>query len=136
MWLDQASAWLAPAMEPEADFWDGWGAVRYLDDQFARLYRLQDAFVKAILTRISPSDALQLKQKTTELKAARRKLDRVGRRKGMAQAVAAACALFLGLFEAWLEEIQRLMQGVTRAELPPPAQEALARLQAALADRA
>jgi hypothetical protein len=135
-WLDETREWLAPAMAPDADFWNGWSAVRYLADQFERLYRRQLAFVKAMLPMCSSSEAFALAITTVRLERARRNLDQLGRQQGMVEVVAAACAHFLDLLEAWFEELQRLIQGLTRAELPVAAQQALAQLQAAIASRA
>jgi hypothetical protein len=135
-WLEETRDWLAPAMAPDADFWNGWSAVRYLDGQFARLYRRQLAFVKAILPMFRPSDAFALATTTARLERVRRDLDRWGRKQGMVEVVAAACAHFLELLEAWFEELQQLTQELTRAELPVAAQQALAQLQAAVASRA
>ena len=38
-WMDETSQWLIPALAPDADFWNGWSAVRYINDQFDRQYR-------------------------------------------------------------------------------------------------
>ena len=130
MWLDEACDRLAPAMAPEADFWDGWSAVRYLDGKFARMYRRQRAFIEAMLPCFRSSDAQALKRATARLEKVRRELDRLGRRRGAVRAVAAASVHFLELFEAWLDEIRRLTRGLGKAELPAPARQALAQLQA------
>jgi hypothetical protein len=108
-WLEETRDWLAPAIAPEADFWDGWSAVRYLGDRFARFYRRQLALVKAILPLVGPSDAFTLATTTARVERARRTLDRLGRRQGSVKVVAAACEHFLETLEAWFEELQRLM---------------------------
>src|SRR3954451_15961268 len=77
-WLDETRDWLAPAIAPNADFWDGWSAVRYLDDQFARLCRRQLAFVRDMLSILRPADAVALASRTARLERVRRTLDRWG----------------------------------------------------------
>lgn len=136
IWLAETREWLAPAMALEADFWDSWSAVRYLNDQFERLYRRQRAFLKAAIPQFNPPDALALRQQTLELVRGVRKLNSLGRRQGTAPAVAAACAHLVDLLEAWFGEIQRLSRRLTTAELPAQAQLALTGLRAALATRA
>jgi hypothetical protein len=135
-WLDETRDWLAPATSAEADFWNGWSAVRYLDDQFQRLYRRQLAFVRAIFPLLTRSEAYLLGAKTAQLERVRRNLDRLGRQQGMVSVVAAACSYFLTLLEEWFEQIQRLTHGLTRADLPEPARRALGQLHAAIASRA
>jgi hypothetical protein len=129
-WLGETRDWLAPATAPDADFWNGWSAVRYLGDQFERFYRRQLAFVKAILPMFAPSDAFALAATTARLERARRTLDRLGRRQGIVQVVAAACEHFLETLETWFGELQRLTQGLTASEFPVAAQQALVWLEA------
>lgn len=136
MWLDETRKWLAPAMAPEADFWDRWGAVRYLNDQFERLYRRKSAFLKVVTPRLDPTDALALKRQTAELVRRVRKLNSLGRRRGTARAVAAACADLLEVLESWFGETERLTRGLSAAELPARTWGALTQLHAALAARA
>lgn len=135
MWLAETREWLAPAMAPAADFWDSWSAVRYLNDQFERLYRRKSAFLKAVIPQFNPSDALALRTQTGQLVRGVRKLNSLGRRRGTGPAVAAACADLLEQLEAWFGEIERLTRHLTTAELPAQARLALTQLQAALATR-
>jgi hypothetical protein len=136
MWLAQTREWLAPAMAPTAGLWDSWSAVRYLNDHFERLYRRQRAFLKAVLPQLNPPDALALRHQTGQLVRRVRRLNSLGRRKGTALAVAAACTDLLGSLEAWFGEIQQHTHRLTTAELPPQARLALTQLQAALVTQA
>jgi len=135
-WLTETREWLAPALSPEADFWDVWSVVRHINDQFDRQYRRQQAFVKAILPVLSPADALVLHVKAAQLEGARRNLDRLGRLQGTSKIAAAVCSEFLELLDAWFGELQWLTRRLTKAELPLPAHKALAQLKAAGAIRA
>jgi hypothetical protein len=123
-------------MAPEADFWDGWSAVRYLNDQFERLYRRKRTFLKAVLPRFNPPDVLALRDKTAHLVRGVRELNSLGRRQGMGRAVAAASADLLQLLEGWFVEIRRLARGLTIGEVPAQGRRALAQLHTALATRA
>jgi hypothetical protein len=59
-WMDETSQWLRPTVAPDADFWHGWSAVRYINDQFDRQYRRKCAVAAAILPLLRPSDAFIL----------------------------------------------------------------------------
>jgi hypothetical protein len=135
-WLDETKDWLSPALAPDADFWNGWSAVRYINDQFDRQYRRQLAFVQAILPLLSPADGFVLRTKTAQLERVRRTLDRLGRQQGVSRIVAAACSYFLELLEDWFGELQRLTREFARADLPTQARRALAQLKSAVAIRA
>lgn len=132
-WLDETKDWLSPALAADADFWNGWSAVRYINDQFDRQYRRQLAFVQAILPLLGPTDGFVLRTKTARLERVRRTLDRLGRQQGMSKIVAAACSWFLELLEDWFGELQRVSQGIARADLPAQAQKALGQLKSAVA---
>jgi hypothetical protein len=49
-WMNETAEWLSPTLAPEADFWNGWSTVRYINDQFDRQYRRKCALVAAKLT--------------------------------------------------------------------------------------
>jgi hypothetical protein len=130
-WMDDVSEWLSPALAPDADFWNGWSAVRYLDDQFARQYRRERSLVAAILPLVRPSDAFILCVTTAVLERTRRNLDQIGRRQGRTEVVAILAYRFLKLLRTWFAEIERVTEGLTINELPPDGRRALAQLGAA-----
>jgi hypothetical protein len=131
-WLTETMRELAPALSPGADFWSGWSAVRYLNDQFDGQYRWQRILVAAIMPLLPPSDARVLRAKTDALEEVRYDLDRVGRWRNMTAVTAALASSFLKLLRAWFVEIQRLTQGVTVAELSLEGRRALTQLGSAL----
>ena len=132
-WIDETSDWVSPALAPDADFWNGWGAVRYINDQFDRQYRRECALVAAILPLLPPTDAFTLCAATVLLERTRRDLDHLGRRQGMTHAVAAVAGRFLKLLRTWLGEIERVSEELTVDDLAPEGRRALAQLTAAAA---
>ena len=134
-WMNETWQWLAPALSPGADFWNGWSAVRYINDQFGRRYRRQRALETAILPLLRPADAVQLRATAEALERTRRDLDRIGRRQGMTEVVAALSGRFLDRLGIWFAEIRRVTQELTRDELPPQGRRALAQLEAAIVIR-
>ncbi len=134
-WMRDTLRWLAPTLSASADFWDGWSAVRYINDQFERKYRRQRSLVKAILPLLRAADAFRLRSTTVELELMRRHLNRVAGRQQMTEVVAVASCHFLELLAAWFGELQRVTQGLSRDQIPPQGQRALARLESAIAIR-
>jgi hypothetical protein len=132
-WMEETSAWLTPALAPDADFWNGLSAVRYINDQFDRQYRRKCALVAAILPLLRPTDAFALCAATVLLERTRRNLDRIGRRLGATEVVRAVACRFLKLLRRWLQEIDHVTQGLTVDDLPPEGRRALAQLKAAAA---
>ena len=133
--MDESSEWLTPTLAPDADFWNGWSAVRYLNDQFDRLYRRECALIVAILPLLRPTDAFSLRARTLVLERTRRHLDQLGRRQGMTDVVAALAYRFLKLLRTWFAEIERVTEELTLDELPLDGRRALAQLRAAAAAR-
>ena len=134
-WMDEILEWLGPTLAPDADFWNGWSAVRYINDQFDRQYRRECALIAAILPLLRPSDAFILCATTVVLERTRRDLDQLGRRQGMTDVVAALAYRFLKLLRTWFAEIERVTEELTLDELPLDGRRALAQLRAAAAAR-
>ena len=130
-WMDETSEWLGPTLAPDADFWNGWSAVRYLNDQFDRQYRRERALVAAMLPLLRPRDAFILCATTAVLERTRRHIDQVGRRQGMTEVMALLVQRFLKLLRIWFTEIERAAEQLTVHELPSDGRRALAQLAAA-----
>ena len=120
---------LAAALSPNADFWSGWSAVRYLNDRFDWQYRCQRILVAAIMPLLPPADARVLRATTETLEEVRYDLDRVGRRRNVTAVTGALAYRFLELLNGWFVEIQRVTQGVTESELSPEGRRALTQLE-------
>jgi hypothetical protein len=134
-WMDESSEWLTPTLAPDADFWNGWSAVRYLNGQFDRLYRRECALIVAILPLLRPTDAFSLRARTVVLDRTRRHLDQLGRRQGMTGAVAVLAYRFLKLLRTWFAEIERVTEELSLHELPLDGRRALAQLRFGAAAR-
>jgi hypothetical protein len=127
-WMTETMRRLAPALSPDADFWHGWSAVRYLNDQFDWQYRWQRILVAAILPLLRPANARVLRATTETLEEVRYDLDRVGRWRNMAPVTGALACRFVKLLNAWFVEIQRVTQRLTDEELSPEGRRALTQL--------
>ena len=134
-WMDESSEWLGPTLVPDADFWNGWSAVRYINDQFDRQYRRECALIAAILPLLRPSDAFILCATTVVLERTHRDLDQLGRRQGMTEVVAGLAYRFLKLLRTWFAEIERVTEQITLDELRLDGRQALAQLRTAAAAR-
>jgi hypothetical protein len=132
-WVEETSAWLTPALAPDADFWNGWSAVRYINDQFDRQYQRKCALVAAILPLLRPTEAFALCAATVLLERTRRDLDRIGRRSGATEVVRAVTWRFLQLLRTWLGAVERATEKLTVGDLPAEGRRALAQLTAAAA---
>ena len=127
-WMNETLRGLAPVLSPSADFWSGWSAVRYLNDQFDWQYRCQRTLVAAIMPLLRPANALLLGARTETLDEVRHDLDRLGRRQGMTAVTAALAYGFLSHLRAWFAMIQRVTRGLTANELSSQGRRAIAQL--------
>ena len=128
-WMTETMRGLAATLSPNADFWSGWSAVRYLNDRFDWQYRCQRILVAAIMPLLPPADARVLRATTDALEEVRYDLDRVGRWRNMTAVTGGLTYRFLKLLNAWFVEIQRVTQGLTDAELSPEGRRALTQLE-------
>jgi hypothetical protein len=128
-WMTETMRGVAAALSPDANFWSGWSAVRYLNDRFERQYRWQRVLVTAIMPLLSPADARVLRATTDALEEVRYDLDHVGRWRNMTAVTGGLTYRFLKFLNAWFEQIQRVTQGLTDAELSPEGRRALVQLK-------
>jgi hypothetical protein len=127
-WMTETMRELASILSSDADFWDGWSAVRYLNDQFDWQYRWQRIFVTAILPLLRPANARVLLATTETLEEVRYDLDRVGRWRDMTVVTRALAYRFVKLLNVWFVEIQRVTQGLSDEGLSSEARRALTQL--------
>lgn len=131
-WLDEARRYLVPVLDPGADFWTRWAAVRYLADNFRERYRWERALVDDLRSLLEPGQAERLQRLGDRLLQLRLEVDRIGRRRGTAAEAAPAVRELLEHVELWCSEIELGTSGLTREVLPAEASALLARLEAIL----
>jgi len=130
VWVEQARRFLGPALAPHADFWTRWAAVRYLTDDFREHYRLERALLDELRPFLDADTAERLVQGGDRVFQLRLELDRVGRRRGTADDVAAGTRRLLEQLVVWLAGIELAAGGLTRDSLPSEAAELLGHLEA------
>ena len=131
-WLDEARRYLVPVLEPSADFWTRWTAVRYVADQFHARYRQERELVDELRPYLDPEEADRLQHSADGLRQLRLELDRIGRRRGTGKEAAPVAAALLGYLERWCAEVETAANGLVPEELPAEARELLAHLDASL----
>ena len=132
-WIDEARRYLVPVLEPEADFWARWTAVRYLADDFREHYRYTRSLIDNLSRFLEPEQAARLQRSGDRLLRLRLEVDRIGRRRGTAVEAARATHDLLTRLELWCVEIETSTTSVTANQLPEQAADLLAHLEATLA---
>jgi hypothetical protein len=130
-WVEETRRFLDPAIEPGADFWTRWAAVRYLSDDFRDRYRRERALVDELRPFLRLDVAERLMREGDRLFRLRLELDRIGRRRGTAAEVAAGTRDLLEQLGVWCAEIELAAAGLTRNALPAEAADLLAHLESA-----
>ena len=130
-WVEETRRFLDPAIEPGANFWTRWGAVRYLADDFRDRYRRERALVDQLRPFFRLNVAERLGREGDRLFRLRLELDRIGRRRGTAAEVAAGTRELLEQLGVWCAEIELAAGALTRDTLPAEARDLLAHLEAA-----
>ena len=130
-WVEETRRFLDPAIEPGADVWPRWAAVRYLSDDFRDRYGRERALVDELRSFLRPDLAERLIREGDRLFRLRLELDRIGRRRGTATEVAAGTRDLLEQLAVWCAEIELAAASLTRDSLPAEAADLLAHLEAA-----
>lgn len=127
-WLGTVERILAPAIAPGAGFWDRWGAVRFLTDQFESFYRIEATLIESLAASLPPSDLARLRQDLGEVERARAGLVGVGRRRGTGPEVSRQATALLTLTRRWSSALEDAARRLGPAELPPGSKKLLEEL--------
>jgi hypothetical protein len=130
-WIEQVDQLLAPAMEPQAGFWERWGAVRYLIDQFEDRFRLECALVDSLAGWLTRTEFVRLATIRAELEHTRTDLIALGRRRGTAVLVAAFARDVLKQAELWCAQLEFATRNLRQCELRPESKRLVEQLETA-----
>lgn len=130
--VKEARRFLEPALEPGADFWTRWAAVRYICDDFQERYRRERALLDELRPFLRPETAERLAREGDRVFELRLELDRIGRRRATAAQFAAGTRDLLEQLGLWYAEIELAASGITRDVLPVEGTDLIAHLEAAL----
>src|SRR5580765_1552658 len=111
-WLEHVRRQLAPALDPGADFWTRWAAVRYLNDEFLNRFQWELVLVDELKPFLAADASERLRLEGARLARLRLEVDRIGRRRGTAAEMAAATRAFLDQLALWCAEIDACARGI------------------------
>lgn len=130
-WMERIARLLAPAMSPRATFWERWGAVRFLSDQFEDRFRLEAELAENLGELLTPSVRVRLRGARVALERSRGDLMAVGRRRGTGAQVALLARRFLDQARRWCATLELATAGLDAGDLPVESRTLLARLRTA-----
>lgn len=130
-WMERIARLLAPPASPRATFWERWGAVRFLSDQFEDRFRLECDLAESLAGQLSPSVRVRLHGARAAVERSRSDLMAAGRRRGTAAQVALLCRRFLDQARRWCATLELATAGLAIGDLPPESRTMLARLRTA-----
>ena len=128
-WVERVARFLAPAMMTRASFWERWGAVRYLADEFEARFRAQCALVDSLEPLLHASSVGRLASARKALESTRAELIARGRRRGTAGPVAVLARRFLDQLECWCAGIELATSRLICSDLSEESRQALAHLE-------
>lgn len=131
-WLRDAHRLLDPSLEPGANLWTRWAAVRYISDDFLRQYQREHALVDELRPFLKPHAANRLFQEAEQVCRLRLALDRIGRRRGTAAEFAGGARDLLEQLGLWCTEIELAACDLTPDILTPEGADLFAHLEAEL----
>jgi hypothetical protein len=129
-WIERVTRVLAPVMETRADFWERWGVVRFLGDQFEGWFRFECALTESLAGVLEPTAAAALILAREGLEEARVRLMAAGRQHGTAGQVAALARRLLEQAQRWCAALEFATVRLTLADLPEAGRELLDHIEA------
>jgi hypothetical protein len=130
-WMERIARLLAPATSPRATFWERWGAVRFLSDQFEDRFRLEAELAASLAEHLPPSVRVRLRAARVAVERARADLMAAGRRRGTAAQVALLSRRFLDQARRWCATLELATGGLVTDDLSPESRTLIARLRTA-----
>jgi hypothetical protein len=130
-WMERIARLLAPAMSPRATFWERWGAVRFLADQFEDRFRLEVELADSLAEQLPPSVRVRLRAARVAVERSRGDLMAAGRRRGTGAQVALLSRRFLDQARRWCATLELATGGIVAEDLAPESRTLLARLRTA-----
>lgn len=128
-WVERVARFLAPAMSTRTSFWDRWGAVRYLADEFEARFRAQCALVDSLEPLLDASVLGRLATARRALESTRAELIALGRRRGTAGPVAVLARQFLDQLEYWCAGFELATSHITHRDLSEEGRQGVAHLE-------
>lgn len=130
-WMERTARLLAPATRPRASFWERWGAVRFLCDQFAVRFRLERDLAESLAPLLAGSARARLAAAGTAVERTRGELIVIGRRRGTAAEVALLAHRLLDQTRRWCATLEIATAGILAEDLSEVSRELLGRLRTA-----
>ena len=128
-WMERIARLLAPVTLPRATFWERWGAVRFLSDQFEDRFRLEAELVESLADLLPPSARARIVGARAALERTRDELMEAGRRRGTGAQVALLARRFLDHARRWCATLELATTGIVAEDLPGTSRDLLARLR-------
>ncbi len=106
-WVEEMRTTLAPVQQPEAGVWGRWGAVQYLDHEFAPRFRRERDALATVADRMPASRAGYIWALGELLELLLDRLTELGQMVQTGTFFAEAACKFLRAFECWCDEAEQ-----------------------------
>jgi hypothetical protein len=127
-WMLEADRFLTPVTDPYATFWERWGAVRFLADQFPERFELEEALLNELQAFVSAEMRERLWMQLERLTRLQKDLDAAATERGNARQVASLTRQLLDALRLWYAEIEFAIGDVRESDLTPRGAELMSRL--------
>jgi hypothetical protein len=117
LWMAEADIALGPVTDPLATFFQRWTAVRYLWDQFAARFSLEQELLKELHSFVMPGLRERLGMQENRLARLQHDLDRLAHQRGTAREVARKSRDLLEALRLWYAEIEFAAGEIRRNDL-------------------
>lgn len=127
-WMAEADVALDPITDPQATFFQRWGAVRYLWDQFAERFLLEQELLEELHPFIPAEVRERLAMQIDRVNRLQHDMDRLAHQRGVARELARTARALLEALRLWYAEIEFAAGGIRQKDTSAGARGLLRRL--------
>jgi hypothetical protein len=118
-WMAEADGALDPVTDPQATFFQRWTAVRYLWDQFAERFMLEQELIQELHAFIPLEIRERLAMQMDRVNRLHQDLDRLAHQRGVARELARTTRALLEALRLWYAEIEFAAGGIRQEDTSP-----------------
>lgn len=127
-WMAEADVALDPITDPQATFFQRWTAVRYLWDQFAERFQLEQDLVEQLHPFIPAEIRARLTMQIDRVNRLQQEMDRLAHQRGVARELARTARALLEALRLWYAEIEFVAGDIRQEDTTAAVQRILDRL--------
>jgi hypothetical protein len=116
-WMADGDRFLRPVADADATFWERWAAMRYVEDQLLKRFRVERSLLEELRAFLTPEMNERLWMQADRLTRLLGAFGRLGRQRESARELAHTTRELLEALRLWYAEIELAAGGIRGSDL-------------------